>query len=73
MAYRRFRHFYLDRVTMDFAFFAIAFNIKKMCTKMAKRRPAADKAPTKSPKTSINHVFTFYNRIENSLALKMAA
>jgi hypothetical protein len=26
----------LDKVTMDFAFFAIAFNIKKMCSKMAK-------------------------------------
>ncbi|MFT0564717.1 IS5/IS1182 family transposase, partial [Bacteroides faecis] len=25
-----------DKVTMDFAFFAIAFNIKKMCTKLLK-------------------------------------
>ena len=30
MAYRRFRHFGKDKVTMDFAFFAIAFNLKKM-------------------------------------------
>ena len=29
MAYRRFRHVGEDKVTMDFAFFAIAFNIKK--------------------------------------------
>ena len=36
MHYRRFRHFGKDKVTMDFAFFAIAFNIKKMATKMAK-------------------------------------
>lgn len=35
MAYRRFRHFGKDKVTMDFAFFAIAFNLKKMCSKMA--------------------------------------
>ena len=35
MAYRRFRHFGKDKVTMDFAFFAIAFNIKKMCSKIA--------------------------------------
>ncbi|MCI6671929.1 MAG: IS1182 family transposase [Prevotella sp.] len=35
MAYRRFRHFGKDKVTMDLAFFAIAFNIKKMCSKMA--------------------------------------
>ncbi|MFV0398862.1 MAG: IS1182 family transposase, partial [Bacteroidales bacterium] len=36
MAYRRFRHFGLDKVSMDFAFFAIAFNIKKMYAKIAK-------------------------------------
>ena len=37
MAYRRFRHFGKDKVSMDFAFFAIAFNIKKMCSKIAKQ------------------------------------
>ena len=37
MAYRRFRHFGMDKVKMDFAFFAIAFNLKKMCSKMAKQ------------------------------------
>ena len=31
MAYRRFRHFGKDRITMDFSFFATAFNIKKLC------------------------------------------
>jgi hypothetical protein len=36
MAYRRFRHFGVDKVKMDFAFFAIAFNIKKMVAKMTK-------------------------------------
>ena len=36
MAYRRFRHVGEDKVTMDFAFFAIAFNIKKMCAKLQK-------------------------------------
>lgn len=29
MNYKRFRYFSIDKVTMDFAFFAIAFNIKK--------------------------------------------
>ena len=29
-----YRHFGKDKVTMDFAFFAIAFNIKKMCAKI---------------------------------------
>ena len=37
MAYNRFRHTTIDKVTMDFAFFAIAFNIKKMVAKMTKR------------------------------------
>ena len=36
MHYKRFRHFGKDKVTMDFAFFAIAFNIKKMAAKMTK-------------------------------------
>ena len=36
MAYKRFRHFGMDKVKMDFAFFAIAFNLKKMCSKMIK-------------------------------------
>ena len=35
MAYRRFRHFGKDKVNMDFAFFAIAFNLKKMIVKSA--------------------------------------
>lgn len=34
--YKRFRHFEKDKVCMDFAFFAIAFNLKKMCRKMNK-------------------------------------
>ncbi|MCI6129991.1 transposase, partial [Prevotella sp.] len=36
MAYRRFRHIGVDKVKMDFAFFAIAFNIKKMVAKKTK-------------------------------------
>lgn len=39
---RCFRHFGMDKVKMDFAFFAIAFNIKKMCSKInkkSKRKP----------------------------------
>ncbi len=38
MNYKRFRHFGMDKVKMDFAFFAIAFNIKKMCSKINKKR-----------------------------------
>ena len=36
MNYKRFRHVGKDKVFMDLAFFAIAFNIKKMCAKMTK-------------------------------------
>ena len=36
MNYKRFRHLGKDKVFMDFAFLAIAFNIKKMCAKLTK-------------------------------------
>ena len=36
MHYKRFRHFGKDMVTMDFAFFATAFNIKKMIATIKK-------------------------------------
>lgn len=36
MAYRCFWHMGKDKVIMDFAFFAIAFNIRKMCAKLTK-------------------------------------
>ena len=45
MAYRRFRHFGKDKVTMDFTFFAIAFNIKKMCSKIAKQTKNGGNTP----------------------------
>ena len=36
MGYKRFRHFGKEKVTMDFAFLAIAFNLKKLCSKTQK-------------------------------------
>ena len=42
-SYRRFRHFGKDKVTMDFAFFAIAFNLQKMCSKMNNTNESAEK------------------------------
>ena len=45
MQYKRFRHFGLDKVSMDFAFFAIAFNLKKMCSKIAKALKDGGNAP----------------------------
>lgn len=37
MGYKRFRHMGKDSITMDFSFFAIAFNIKKMAAKLCKQ------------------------------------
>lgn len=45
MAYRRFRHFGKDKVTMDFALFAIAFNLKKLCSKIAKQSKNGGNTP----------------------------
>lgn len=45
LQYKRFRHFGIDKVTMDFAFFAIAFNIKKMCSKIAKSLKNGENPP----------------------------
>ena len=42
MAYKRFRHFGIDNAEMDLAFFAIAFNLKKMCSIMAKKPSRED-------------------------------
>ena len=53
MQYRRFRHFTKDKVTMDFAFFAIAFNIKKLCAILLKNRISANFMTI----TRINHLF----------------
>lgn len=56
MQYKRFRHFGKDKVTMDFAIFAIAFNIKKMCSKIAKALKNGGKSPFL---TSVNRFIRF--------------
>ena len=45
IAYRRFRHISKDKFTMDFAFFAIAFNIKRICSKIAKQTKTGEIQP----------------------------
>ena len=59
MAYRRFRHVGEDKVTMDFAFFAIAFSIKKMCAKL---RKAGKDFITLTKSMFIGLFITLYNR-----------
>lgn len=63
MAYRRFRHFGKDKVTMDFAFFAIAFNIKKMCSKIAKQTKNGGNTPHNSLFLLISRFLSPENRI----------
>ena len=62
MAYRRFRHVGKDKVTMNFAFFAIAFNIKKMCAKLAKEGYT----------TLYKLIYTLYSRRRTHYRTKMA-
>ncbi|MBR8730548.1 IS1182 family transposase ISBthe2 [Porphyromonas levii] len=49
MGYKRFRHFGQDKVTMDFAFFAIAFNIKKLCSTITKNDKNSKNTPPANP------------------------
>lgn len=63
MAYRRFRYFGNDKVTMDFAFFAIAFNIKKMYSKIAKQTKNGGNTPQFSLFCIIAQILPPENRI----------
>ena len=67
MNYKRFRHFGKDKITMDFAFFAIAFDIKKMAAIMRKLRKKCLSESTFSPLYGIYMPkygsITFNNRI----------
>ena len=63
MAYRRFRHFGKDKVTMDFAFFAIAFNLKKMCSKIAKQTKNGGNTPHSGLFMLMSRIISPENRI----------
>ena len=63
MAYRRFRHFGKDKVTMDFAFFAIAFNIKKMCSKITKQAKNGGNTPHSGLFLLMSRILSPENRI----------
>ncbi len=51
-SYNRFRHVGIDKIKMDFAIFAIAFNILKLHRKMTKKRKTT-KNPSKYSKTPL--------------------
>ena len=63
MNYKRFRHFGKDKVTMDFAFFAIAFNIKKMCSKITKVLKNGELPPFFTPGNCSIRFLAFENLI----------
>lgn len=73
MAYRRFRHFGKDKVSMDFAFFAIAFNIKKMCAIMVKSTKNGGNTPDFGQFLPIFWILTPENRIFGKILLKYIA
>lgn len=73
MAYKRFRHVMLDKVTMDFAFFAIAFNIKKMCSKMAKSAKNGGNTPHNGRFITIFEILSSDNRISRQYFKKSVA
>ena len=73
MAYKRFRHFHKDKVTMDFALFAIAFNLKKMCSKIAKQANNGGNNPHNEKNIYILEILWPENRIFWKIHQKSAA
>ena len=73
MSYRRFRHFGKDKVTMDFAFFAIAFNIKKWAAKTAKSTNNEGKTPSFRKFCRTVRILPPENRIFQKKVQKQAA
>lgn len=73
MGYKRFRHFGKDKVTMDFAFFAIAFNLKKMCKKMENQGQNGGNRPQNGPYILISTILISENRKFREIPQKLAA
>ena len=73
MAYKRFRHFGKDKITMDFAFFAIAFNIKKMAAKLRNTGYKTDDNASFTPYTALNKPIWRFLPQHNTNIIKMVA
>lgn len=73
MGYKRFRHFGIDKVNMDFAFFAIAFNIKKMCSKINKRGKGKPFGATNTACFCLFMVLTTLETTKNRIITKKSA
>ena len=68
MQYRRFRHFGKDKVTMDFVFFAIAFNIKKLCASLLKSGIKLEFTTIVSIDNLVRMAWKVYNENQTNLA-----
>ena len=73
MNYKRFRHFGIDKVNMDFAFFAVAFNIKKMCSKINKRGKGKPFGATNTACFCLFMVLTTLETTKNRIITKKSA
>ena len=73
MGYKRFRHFGIDKVNMDFAFFAVAFNIKKMCSKINKRGKGKPFGATNTACFYLFMVLTTLETAKNRIITKKSA
>ena len=71
--YKRFRHFGKDKVTMDFAFFAIAFNLNKMCRKIAKQANNGGDSPNNGLFFIFSQKLSLHNGIFRKISQKSAA
>jgi hypothetical protein len=73
--YCRFRHFGKDLITMDFAIFAIAFNLVKMHNKRKSMPKNSRKSPALLKITLIVVIFTrnHKNYYDNTINLRLVA
>ncbi len=73
MGYKRFRHFGKDKVTMDFAFFAFAFNVKKMAAILRKQGVETINQGIFAHHTAAYWTIWHLKRQHNTEIMKMAA
>lgn len=73
MQYKRFRHFGIDKITMDVSFFAMAFNLKKRCKMFLASLFGALVEYLKSKKSIIRLLMLKLNISANEISLKLTS
>lgn len=71
--YKRFRHFGMDKITMDFSFFAMAFNLKKMCKIFLAKLFGVLAEHLKTKKSIIRLLMLKLNISANEISLKLTS